>query len=55
MRLPLFFFPMVCVSAEAATLLTDLGVRGLESSFAAFVATDFEVLSLLPIAVRRAG
>ena len=37
------------VSAEAATLFTAFGVLGLESSFEAFEATDFDVLSFLAI------
>lgn len=34
-----------CVNAEAATLLTTLGVFGPASSFPDFDATDFDVFS----------
>ena len=54
-RPPLPFLFGACVSADAATLFTALGVRGLESSFAAFVATDFDVRSLRAIAFKRTG
>ena len=40
MRPPLPFFPVVCVSAEAATLLTGLGVRGFETSLAAQMKSE---------------
>jgi hypothetical protein len=47
-----FFEPLLgaCVNADAATDFTFLGVFGFESSFPAFEATFFEVLSFLPIA-----
>ena len=48
-----YFFLLVllaaCVRAEAATLLTALDVLELESSFAAFDATEGEVCSFLAI------
>ena len=46
-----FFFPFflsgVCVSADAATLLTAFGLLGFDRSFDALVATVFDVRSFL--------
>jgi hypothetical protein len=44
---PDFLLSRVCVSADAATLFTCVGVLGLLKSFDAFDATDLEVLSFL--------
>ena len=46
---PAYFFlpaPCFCESAEPATLLTDLELFGLLSTFAAFDATGFDVVFL---------
>jgi hypothetical protein len=42
----------VCVSADAATLLTAFGVLGFESSFAAFDAMDFDVRSFRAMSLK---
>jgi len=46
-----FFLSGAWVNAEAATDLTFLGVFGLRSSFAAFEATFFDVLSFFAMVV----
>jgi len=40
-----------CVKAEAATLLTALGVLGLPNNFEALEATDFDVDSFFDFAI----
>ena len=48
-----FFLSGACVKAEAATLLTFLGVLGLLRSFEAVEATLLDVFSLFAITLKH--